>query len=369
MPIITCGDKEINIPYDRDAGSEYIKDIVKLYDNVDVTIPIPDKYCTVIDTYTNYSNDNKVPITNRTSLLLCFHLSTLLADDGYFKYCVQQTFNNWSYMCNMVYNEFNDDLQWSFFVLAPYDFIPQYLLDNDLFMVQWNKLNQNVVIKVNNDNEIYYNNFAKVNDYHDTVVSTYHIVNIPKHEMNNTEEVGYSKRTTYSAKNNIISECYRDSRKRQGVWKQWYNNSQHRLESELHYTNDKSDGLQRGWYDNENHTLSYERYYINGRRNGLWKKWHNNENHTLLYEGQYVDDKRHGLWVDWYNNDLHTVKSEMYYDNGNRSGLWKEWYDDEQHTLESEGYYVNGKRHGRWLEYDLDGNVISDDEYIHDIKQ
>ena len=65
-------------------------------------------------------------------------------------------------MCIMVYNDFNDDLQWLFFVSAPYDFIPKHVLDNDLFITQWNKLNQSTIIKVNT-NEVYYNNNQVLN--------------------------------------------------------------------------------------------------------------------------------------------------------------------------------------------------------------
>jgi len=137
MPVITCCNKQFNIPYigdTVDTSSLYIKDLVELSGDVNITITVPDKYCTVIDTYVEFLLSNQVPITSRERLFLCFQLNTLLIDEDYFKYCVQQTFNNWSYMCNMVYNDFNDDLGWSFFVYCPHDFIPKYLLNNNTFM-------------------------------------------------------------------------------------------------------------------------------------------------------------------------------------------------------------------------------------------
>ena len=116
MPIITCCNKDFSIPYVDDTedsentGSEFIKDLVKQFNDVNIVIPITDKYCNVIDNYVEFTNGNEVPITSRERLLLCFQLNTLLIDDAYFRFCVRQTFNNWSYMCNMVYNIFNDNL-------------------------------------------------------------------------------------------------------------------------------------------------------------------------------------------------------------------------------------------------------------------
>jgi len=146
MPIIDCCNKQFDIPYNSNTtDSEYIKDVVKTFGSDNITIPVPDRYCSVINNYVEYISNNKVPITNRQHLLLCFHLNTLFIDDGYFKYLVQQVFNNWSYMCTMVYSDFNDDLQWLFFSYSPYNFIPKHLLDNDVFMKRWNDINQNVI--------------------------------------------------------------------------------------------------------------------------------------------------------------------------------------------------------------------------------
>jgi len=116
MPVITCCSKQFIVPYDRNnITSEYIKEVVTLFDNINVVIPIPDKYCTVISNYVEFLTGQKQsPITSRNRLLLSFQLNTLFVDVEYVSYLTHQVFNNWSYMCNMVYNEFNDDLKWSF---------------------------------------------------------------------------------------------------------------------------------------------------------------------------------------------------------------------------------------------------------------
>jgi len=147
MPVIACGDRQFTVTYSDDINSKYIKDVVELSNDMNIVMPVPDKYYTVIDNYVDHLVGNQTPITNKDRICLSFQLNTLFVDDDvYFKYCVQQVFsaallseaylrfNNWSYMCNTIYNNFNDDLQWSFFVLAPYDFIPKRLLTNDIFM-------------------------------------------------------------------------------------------------------------------------------------------------------------------------------------------------------------------------------------------
>ena len=409
MPTITCCNKEFNVSYTgstKDTGSEYIKDVVTSFGNVDVVIPVPDKYCTVIDNYIKFVNGNQVLITSRERLLLCFQLNTLLIDEGYFRYCIQQTFNNWSYMCNMVYNDFNDDLQWSFFVYCPHDFIPKHLLDNNTFMKQWNNINQGTIIKVNNDNEVYYNNVETFNEHEQRCITTSHTVKITlntNHTTNDVKVIGNKREIIYYANsNNIMSDISYVDDKREGLTMKWYDNSQHSLKFEGYYIDGNETGLRREWYDNEHNTLIYEGQYVNGREDGPWREWYDDDQqttgslrHTLKSEGKYVNGKLDGTWREWYDNDQHTLESEEYwlndkkdgvwrhwYDNdqhtllserhyvdGKQDGVWREWYDNDQHTLKFEGYYVDGKPDGRWLGFDINGNITSDEQYVNGVIQ
>ena len=375
MPIITCCNKSFNIAYNGNiTNSQCVEDIVKYSNDVDVIIPVPDKYCSVIDKYVEYVNDQQAPITSRERLFLCFQLNTLFIDDNYFGHLVSQVFNNWSYMCVMVYNEFNDDLQWSFFVLAPYDFVPKYLLDNNLFMKQWNKLNNNTSINVNHGSEIYYNNYETINNGQ-KVITTYHTIsNNPDKtytgEKNSVKRVGHVKETTYyKNSNNVEIEQHYIDDKEDGPWREWYDNEQHTLKSEDNYVNGKPDSVWREWYDDDQHTLKSERHYVDGKQDSVWREWYDNDQHTLKFEGYYVDDKRDGAWRWWYNNDQHTLKSEGHYVDGKLDGVWRYWYDNDQHALKFEGLFVDDERHGRWLEFDVDGNITSDDVYVNGIKQ
>jgi len=368
MPIITCGDKKLNIPYSNAESSEYIKDIVNVSKDINVTIPIPDKYCSVIKDYVDYLDNNEVPIITKQRLILNFQLSTLFADDEYFKYCTQQVFNNWSDVCVMVYNDFNDDLRWSFFLHSPYDFIPQYLLDNNTFMTQWNTLNQNVVTKVNRDSAVYYTNIEDDDDdddddYGDKVIKTYHTVD--------GHEVGYKKVMKYYLDNNSImfEEHYVDG-KADGIWRYWYDNDQHTLKSEDHYVDGKADGIWRHWYDNDQHTLKSEQHYVDGKQDGVWREWYDNEQHTLRFERYYVDGKEDGIWRSWFDDDQHTLESEKHYVNGKLDGVWRYWYDNDQHTLKSERNYINGKLDGVWKEwYDNDQHTLKSEHHYVDGKR
>ena len=339
MTIITCCNKQFTIPHNGKetvTSSQYIQDVINLSNGGDVIIPILDKYCTVVDNYVQFAQGNQVPITSREQLFLCFQLETLLADDEYHIYCVQQVFNNWSYMRNIVYNEFNDDIQWSFLVLAPYDFIPKHLLDSSTFMTQWNENNINKTISVNNGNEVYYNNIETLNKDNQKVIKTYHTIN--------GNEFGYKKEIKYyKNSNNVEIEKHWVDGKYDGIWRSWYDNDQHTLEAEDHYVDGKPDGVQRSWYNNIQHTLKFEQHYVDGKQNGVWRTWYDDDQHTLWFEQHYVDGKMDGVQKCWYNND--------------------------QHTLKSEQHYVNGKRHGQWLTFDVNGNITSDITYDNGVKQ
>jgi len=410
MPVITCCDKKFVFPYSDELMSEYIRDVVEAFNDEDLIIPIPDKYCSVIDNYISFIYGERTPIVSNDKLLLTFQLCTLLVDDSYFNYLLEQVFDNWSDMSRIVYNNFDDDLKWAFFLQSPYDFIPNYLLDNELFMSQWEKFNQNVIIKVNQGDDIYYNNIESINDSNNRTIQTYHTIN--------GKEVGYKKQIEYYGNSdNIETEKYWFDGKEDGIWRWWYNiqteiNDQQTegilreqglhftefiarrrtLECEGHYVNGKEHGVWRQWYNNQReindqqttgilpqgeslrhiedgllHTLKLEQYYVNGELDGISRQWYDNNQHTLKLEEHYVKGKLNGVWREWYNtqreiNDqqtdkrsegilrekgLHqTLECEGHYVNGKKHGVWRWWYNNDQHTLKLEEHYVNDKLDG-----------------------
>jgi hypothetical protein len=149
MPTLSCNGNKFDVPSDN-ITSGLIQDLVEEYgDSVDV--PVSDSYQSVIDNYVNFLSDVKYTITDKESLKLCLQLSTLFSDDAYLTYVIEQLFNSWSQLSDMVYNQLNDDLKWLIFLNSPYDFIPNYLLDNTLFMDKWNQNNRPKLISVDHN--------------------------------------------------------------------------------------------------------------------------------------------------------------------------------------------------------------------------
>jgi len=348
MVVITCGVKSLEVKYHSNVGSEHIKDSVKLFNNVNVNIPIPDVYFAVIDTYVEYCKGVDIPINDKTDLFLSFQLSIYMVDDDYFKYCVQQTFNQWIDMCNMVYNEFSDDIRRSFFLHSPYEFIPKHLLDDNTFMTQYNKLNQNTFVNVN-DSITYHSIFEHLhyngedNDY-DTrkIIKRYH--------CNDEQEIKHEKVIKYHPNSTIVH-------------------------IEENYVDDIMSGVRRVWYNSTNrHLLEHESYFVNGINYGSDRSWYDDDLHTLKYEGYWNSKGLHGLYRLWYpdiqhQHHHHTLRIECHYDNGKLNGKLRAWYDNDKHTLKCEGQYVNDKKDGHWFEFDPDGNITFDGEYVNGVKQ
>jgi hypothetical protein len=181
MPVIVCNKHKFEIPYINDdiCTSQYIKDLVKTFNDVNIEVPIPDVYCPIIGDYIDFVNNVGTSITTITKeyLSLYLNLDTLLIDDAYLSCLIQQIFNQWSTLSDVVYNDLNDDMQWSIFLYSPYDFIPDYLLNNQSFMKRWNKENQDRIIMVNHGAEVYYNNVKSINKDGSLSISIYHTVN------------------------------------------------------------------------------------------------------------------------------------------------------------------------------------------------
>ena len=123
-----------------------------------VQIPLPDRFATVITVYTDYlqqissssttsvdtvsplasSLSTKVDLT-REQLRLNFELADFLDDDGYFDYTLQQLFDNWSSMSELVYDSTNisKPLQYRILLQCPRDFLPDNYVEDEVFMRSW----------------------------------------------------------------------------------------------------------------------------------------------------------------------------------------------------------------------------------------
>lgn len=100
-----------------------------------------------------------------------------------------------------------------------------------------------------------------------------------------------------------------------------------------------------------------------GRKHGVWKKYYPNQ--KLRYEGQFD----HGVEVDTF---------KFYFDDGSLKAInyfrdkgvaySRQFGGTEEAQLAAEGKYVDAKRDSTWTFYDIDGNVVSREEYRKNLK-
>ena len=226
-------------------------------------------------------------ITDIHRLKSCFVMETYFVDTMYFKYLMQQTFNNWNALSTVVYNEPNPDIQRRMFLSCPYEFILEPYNSKQSFRGEWLEHNKNTSIVVNG-NETYHTH----TEYYDNGVTKY----ILMYHTINEQRVGFRQEIKFYPSGNT----------------KW----------QKQYFNTKKQGLWRKWYDNEKHTLKEEYKYVNDKLHGTHLEWYDGEHHTLYCKGQYLDDKMQGVWKIYYNNEQQTLWTEDDYGNGEGDGIW-----------------------------------------------
>ncbi len=95
-----------------------------------------------------------------------------------------------------------------------------------------------------------------------------------------------------------------------------------------------------------------------GKKQGPWKEYYNDG--KLRAKGSYNNNLRNGLWLYYYKNGQ--LEEMGKYINGLPDSTWV-WYHDNGSLLRTESYY-NGLLDGVLTEYDLDGNIVTTGEYI-----
>ena len=322
--ILSINGKQYDVSYDSAMGSELIKERTDSL-GLDCIIPFPCVDELIAWNYINFLTNTTQPetITDAEKLKLCFVMETYFVDIEYFKYLMQQMFNNWNMLSTVIYNEPNLDIQRRMFLLCPYEFIRhQQCITNPNFYKQWLEYNKNIVVIVNG-NERYHTQLK------------YDTGNIMKclfvcHTVD-SKHTGFSQETYFYPSGNI--ECQRQ------------------------YFNEKKQGMWRDWYDNEHQILKYEQQYVDNKRHGMHTKWYDNENHTVLYQGLYINDKKQGPWKHYYDNKQQTLWYEVNYVDDVEQGTSSYWYNNQHHTLRLECVYVNGSLRQQ-IEYDEYGKVM-----------
>jgi len=405
------------VPYDKAKASEYIKEYLD-HTSLDQVVYVPEKYYDIAYNYIFFLQDIKpLPIYDRDMLKACFDMYTYFFDDNYFDFLIQQLLNNWSYLFTVVFGttnssstefqseQVNPNLQRQILLSCPYDFLPNFYLEDKLFFKQWRKANVGKVIVVN-----------QLTSYKFTIDSSDHdnnkIFYVSSQHLDG-DIIGRKKLISINKEDFILSEYTIFNGKVSGISKRWDNTGYNLLE-QIERHDDLNDGLTKRWYPitiktGGKHQLESRGLYDNGRKIGVWTTWYENghikseftydghqlhgpykiwynygilsktgnyehgekhgdttfyyQNGNISSEGKYVNDKRDGIWKSWYgsNNGKQQLREEAEYNKGQQHGIENTWYPDG--TPKSQGIYVRGKKQGMWTFWTdndvTDNNILS----------
>ena len=350
----------VTVPYETSVNSELIKERV---DSVGVECIISFPTNTKTDVAWNYvkflmnssqenqdsnsSSSQQETVDDVDKLKMCFVMETYFVDVKYFKYLMQQVFNNWfTYYKPVIIGEPNPDIQRRMLLLCPYEFVPETYMMRPLFFKQWLKCNSEVKITLNHKSTLTNHEFKSqmLPSSNGNTISN-------GSSSNGSSEVYYNDIVYDNDKMSYLIVYHTVDDNRVGINRQIKFYPSGAIQYQKQYLNDNNHGVWRWWYDNEQHTLQSESEYCNGQEQGVRRWWYDtqreiNEQYTVKSEVEYVNNKKHGSCKEWYDNDNHTLKWETYYDNGNQHGLSIKWYNNKQHTVKERGKYHNDKKHG-----------------------
>jgi hypothetical protein len=131
------------VPYEAAIGSNYVKEYLGNMGTNDITIDVPDKYYSIIGNYINYLQGKPTTITTVSKLSKCFNMASYFDDREYFQYLMQQTFNDWTNLSPVIYNETNEGVQREMFLYTPITLVPKEYMDTPTFFKDWLSINKN----------------------------------------------------------------------------------------------------------------------------------------------------------------------------------------------------------------------------------
>jgi len=265
-------DSSITIPVDKLSplllSSIVNSDTLTIDDNNNTAnLQVPDKYLPMFQHYNNYLLCEDVIINDVDELSLCIELATYYEDQQFLSLLMTKVYNIW--------NEFYPRIPYDreVFLRVPFEFVPDWLMDQKPFFKQWLKINENKTITLNG-NETYH-----------TIVEYYGPENLHNHDCKPNCEC---KTWVYKL------EAYHTINGRKvgyGVAKQWYENGQ--LIRQYQYDSYVKDGLQQWWHDNG--TIRGVYGYKDRKKHGLHAEYH--ECGTAIFKEMY--DMGSCVWNQW----------------------------------------------------------------------
>ncbi|MDG2365687.1 MAG: Calx-beta domain-containing protein [Methylococcaceae bacterium] len=110
--------------------------------------------------------------------------------------------------------------------------------------------------------------------------------------------------------------------KKEGAWREWYNDEFSTLKSAGYFQADKAEDIFTRWYQNGN--KKEEGYFRLGQKDDLWTTWYENGNKKEA--GYYSADKKDDRWITWYQNGQ--KQQQGFYNKGRKENHWTFWYDN-----------------------------------------
>jgi hypothetical protein len=110
--------------------------------------------------------------------------------------------------------------------------------------------------------------------------------------------------------------------KKEGAWREWYNDEFSTLKSTGYFQADKAEDIFTRWYQNGN--KKEEGYFRLGQKDDLWTTWYENGNKKET--GYYSADKKDDRWITWYRNGQ--KQQQGFYNKGRKEDHWTFWYDN-----------------------------------------
>ena len=110
--------------------------------------------------------------------------------------------------------------------------------------------------------------------------------------------------------------------KKEGAWREWYNDEFSTLKSTGYFQADKAEDIFTRWYQNGN--KKEEGYFRLDQKDDLWTTWYENGNKKET--GYYSADKKDDRWITWYQNGQ--KQQQGFYNKGRKEDHWTFWYDN-----------------------------------------
>jgi len=288
-------------------------------------------------------------VTDRTTMLDCLIIYSLVGDSNFFKFLLQQLFRRWTLLSPVLYDErLPREIKWETWLHCPYQLLPEAWLQDGTFVKMWITRTDNKKIRLNGNELFEYekkitirdesnNDEREVNDDEREVNDDEREVNDDEREVNDKRDIKYHNSKTGE---NIEIE---DSATRQGDKLRY-----HEIYS---YFNGKSHGHQiRDLHDrNRVEHSNYIKHQSNGPNGYV-------ENGILDQDSYLVDGKIHGQSRVYYpDGQLDRLTTWVA---GVRDGPHLKWYNDAHHTLKAKVGWQNGQLTAASF-YRLDGNYIT----------